>query len=176
MGIAKLQMSDLNLFHLSKMPRIHDPPLARRSAPASTGKSIYHPTFPSTKMTTPLRIKPCALRNPRNGGAAKKFYKPQGQPLGRGIIHLFSIFFTPPVPPAVLPLPMSPLSFRGLPVTSLRLPVNSPLPYNTALLTTIRLPSPAPPTYIKPQTAPAATNLHQKQNKMASGLAISQKP
>jgi hypothetical protein len=58
-------------------------------------------------------------------GAAKKFYKPQGQPLGRGIIHLFFIPLTESVPTAILPLPMSLLPFRGLPVTSLRFPVNS---------------------------------------------------
>jgi hypothetical protein len=109
-------------------------------------------------------------------GSNQEFYNLPGNPLGRGIIHLFFIFFTQPVSATVLPLPMSLLPFSGLPVTSLRLPVNSAPPYNTAFLPTIRLPPPAPPTYIEPQTAPAATNLHQKQNKMASDLAISQKP
>jgi len=100
MGIAKLKMSDLDLFHFSKMTRIHDPLSAPRSIRASTRKSIYDPTFTPTKMTTLPPLQPCATRNQKNRGATKKFYKPQGQPRGRGIIHLFFIlfiFFTYPV-------------------------------------------------------------------------------
>jgi hypothetical protein len=108
--------------------------------------------------------------NHKNVGSDQEFYNPPENPFGRGISHLFSILLTEPMPTAVFPLPMSLLASRGLPVTSLGLPVNSAPPQGTALRTTICLPPPAPPTYVKPQTATAATNLYQKQNKMASDL------
>jgi hypothetical protein len=46
----------------------------------------------------------------------------------------------------------------------------------TALLGTIGLASPASLTYAETRPTPAATHFHQKQKKMASDLANSQKP
>jgi len=94
MSIAKMEMSDLDLFHFSEMSRIHDHLLARRSTPASTGKSIHHHAPAPTKMTPPTPVKPCPGLNDKNAGTDKKPYNPRGQPFGRGIIHLFFILFT----------------------------------------------------------------------------------
>jgi len=94
MGIAKLKMINLDLFHFSKMSRIHDSLLVPRPAPASTGKSIYHPTPAPTKMTPPTLVKPCPGMNHKNVGSHKEFYTPPENPFGRGIIHLFSILLT----------------------------------------------------------------------------------
>jgi hypothetical protein len=51
----------------------------------------------------------------------------------------------------------------GLPVTSLRFPVNPASSQVAACVRTIGLASKAPPAYAEPQTAEAAANLHQKQ-------------
>jgi hypothetical protein len=80
MGIAKQEMSNLDLFHFSQIPMIHNPLLPRRSIPASTGKSIHHPTLASTKMTPPAPVKPCPGMNPKNAGTDKEPYNPRGQP------------------------------------------------------------------------------------------------
>jgi hypothetical protein len=76
---------------------------------------------------------------------------------------------------AVFCLAVSLLPLVGLPVTSLRFPVNPVSSQVAACVTTIGLASKAPPAYAEPQTAEAAANLHQKQ-KMASDLATRQKP
>lgn len=128
MGIAKMKMGDLNFSYFSKMSGIHDSLLAPRPAPASTGKSIHHPTPASTKMTPPTLVQPRPGMNHKKMGNHQEFYNPPGNPFGRGIIHLFFIPSTESVPTTILPLPMSLLPFRGLSVTSLCLPVNSPPP------------------------------------------------
>jgi hypothetical protein len=64
---------------------------------------------------------------------------------------------------AIFCLAVGLLSFVGLPVTSLRFPVNPASSQAPALVRTIRLASPAPAAYAEPQTAEAAADLHQKQ-------------
>ena len=80
MGIAKLEMNNLDLFHFPQISVIHDHLLARRSTPTSTGKSIHQPAPAPTKMTPPAPVKPCPALNHKNVGTDKEFYNPRRQP------------------------------------------------------------------------------------------------
>jgi hypothetical protein len=66
---------------------------------------------------------------------------------------------------AIFCLAVGLLSFVGLPVTSLRFPVNPVFSQVAACVRTIGLASKAPAAYAEHQTAEAAADLHQKQKK-----------
>jgi hypothetical protein len=65
---------------------------------------------------------------------------------------------------AVLRITVGLLPLPGLPVPSLRFPVNPESPQTAAFVRTIGLASPAPPAYEETHAAEAATNLDQKQS------------
>lgn len=65
---------------------------------------------------------------------------------------------------AVLRQAVGLLSLPGLPVSSLRLPVNPESPQTAALVRTIGLSPPAPPAYEETHAAPSAMNLDKKQS------------
>jgi hypothetical protein len=74
MSITKMKVGYLDLFDFSKTSRIH-------ALSLSTGKSIYHPSLTSTKMTPPNPVKPCPGINDQEVGIDKKPYSIPTQPL-----------------------------------------------------------------------------------------------